>query len=639
MMTRHSLLITLSLASIWFLAWLVYQPGLSGPFLFDDGPNLEKIGDLGPIDNWELFRAYLHSGFSGPTGRPISLASFLIDANDWPADPAPFKHTNLLIHLLIGAILFPTIRKLLRMIGRSHRDADWIGLIATALWLLNPFLVSTTLYVVQRMTQLAALFSILGIWGYLQGRLWLPTRPALGYATLSISLVLGTLLAVFSKENGALLPMLILTLEVALHFHWTTPGPNWRWQGVFLGLPSLAIVVYLAMRLPGLDRPIPTRDFSLLERVLTEPRILWDYLFHLFIPHIQTRGLYQDGIVISTGLSAPWTTWPALLGLLLLGIGGWLARRPWPLISLAILFFLAGHLLESTTIALELYFEHRNYLPAVFLFVPVADGLLALRNRMKPALIAFIAASLIGGYATATWQGARLWGNEAQLLLVWAETNPHSPRAQVSAAQTWLRMGQPERAFALLEHASREIPDSALLTTNTLSFKAELGVLSPAELATVADHLRRQPFDAQMLKALKYLVESINARAPLPAHTAIVLSLLAGIRDDLQGRVPIADRYTYYLQGLLLSGQGDAGGAYHYLSEALSRYARVETGLHIVSMLATHGHFQEALKILDQSKQVLDAQADRQLDRQRSTYEQEIARLRTTLMDDIAKQP
>lgn len=289
-MSRHTLIVSFCLVSSWFLTVLIYQPGLSGPFLFDDFPNLEKIGALGPIESWELFKAYLSSGFSGPTGRPISLTSFLLDANDWPADPAPFKHTNVLLHLLIGVILFPTIRKLLSAIGRAPRETDWVALIATTLWLFNPFLVSTTLYIVQRMTQLATLFSVLGIWGYLQGRLWLSTRPCLGYATLSLSVGLGTVLAVFSKENGALLPLLILTMEFALRFHWTTPGPDWRWKTAFLGLPALAIMVYLAMRLPGLNHPIPTRNFSLAERLLTESRILWDYLFHLFFPHIQTRG-------------------------------------------------------------------------------------------------------------------------------------------------------------------------------------------------------------------------------------------------------------------------------------------------------------------------------------------------------------
>jgi tetratricopeptide (TPR) repeat protein len=305
------------------------------------------------------------------------------------------------------------------------------------------------------------------------------------------------------------------------------------------------------------------------------------------------------------------------------------------LLSLAILFVRTGHLLEPTTGSRELYFEHRNYLPAVFLFVPVAAGLLTLQNRIKLALIAFIAVAISGSYAMATWQAASLWGNEAQLMLVWAEANPRSPRAQTSAAQTWMRMGHPERAFALLEHASRQMPDSALLTASNLSVKAELGALSLSEFTEGAERLRRQPFDGQMRNALKHLVERINARAPLPEHAAVMMSLLARIRDDLQSRIPLADAYTYYLQGELLSGQDDGAAAYHYLKRALSHYGDVDTGLYIVSMLATNGHFKEALDILEQSKHVLDTQADRVLRRRRSAYEREITRLRITLTEDI----
>lgn len=635
--TKHSLRLSFSFAGIWLLAWLLYQPGLAGPFLFDDTANLEKIGALGPVENWELLRAYLNSGFSGPTGRPLSLASFLIDANDWPAEPAPFKRTNVLIHLLIATVLFSVIRKILLSIQRFPMQADWIALVAATLWLLNPFLVSTTLYVVQRMTQLSALFSILGIWGYLQGRLWLPSRPRIAYTTMSLSVVLGTLLAVFSKENGALLPLLILTLEVALRFHWTTPGPSWRWKTAFLGLPALAVIVYLGLHLPDFDQPIPTRGFSVSDRLLTEPRILWDYLFHLFVPHIQTRGLYQDGISISTQLSSPWTTAPALFALIALTVGGWLARRRWPLFGLAILFFVAGHLLESTTIALELYFEHRNYLPSMFLFLPIAAGILELGRYVRPPLISLLATFVIGTFAVTSWQGARLWGDETQLMLVWAENNPNSPRAQVSAARTWLRLGQPELAFSTLERASRVMPNSAILTGSYLAFKAELGTLNATELSEGAAQLRRQPFDAQLLKALERLVESINAHSPLPEHTAITLSLLEGIRSDLAGRVPVADRFTFYLQGVLLSGQGNAESAYSYFTSALSRYRSVDSGLQIVSILATHGHFEEALGMLEQSKRLLGKLEDSDLRRSRRTYEQEIERLRISLIDDLGK--
>ena len=635
MIRSRQLLISLLLIFSWLLTWFILAPGSKGPFLFDDFPNLEKLGSFGPITSWELFRAFVFGGGAGPLGRPITLATFLLDANDWPADPAPFKRTNILIHILIGIILFPTIRKLLSSIGRSPAQANWTALVATTLWLFNPFLVSTTLYVIQRMTQLAALFSILGIWAYLQGRLWLFTRPVFGYINLSLSVGLFTLLAAYSKENGILLPFLILVIEFTLRYHWKKPEPDWRWQILFLGLPTLMILIYLATYLSGATRPLDIRNFTIAQRLLTEPRIILEYLFYLLFPHIQTRGLYQDGLSISTSIVSPWTTLPSVLGIILLVISGWWARRQWPLFSLATFFFLGGHLLESTTLPLELYFEHRNYLPSVFLFLPIATGIFGLWERNKLKLSLLISCIFCSGYALATWQCARLWSDENQLMLVWAKTNQLSARAQNSAVQTWIRLGNSDRALAHLETSLREIPDSALLTANYLSYKAHLGSLSPKEFAEGASRLRHQPFDAQILKALNYLVETLNANAPLPEYTVIMMDLLTSIRNDLQGRVPVAHRYTYYLQGLLLSGQGDGEGAYKYLNEELTFTKSLETSLHMVSLLATYHHFQQALRMLDQSQHLLQTQSDNSLRRQRSTYLDEIASLRLKLQKAI----
>ena len=85
--------------------YFLYLAGLGGDFLFDDYPNLELLGTYGTIDSWDKFYNFLHSGFAGPTGRPIALASFLLDANTWPTTSYPFKYTNLMLHLLNGALL------------------------------------------------------------------------------------------------------------------------------------------------------------------------------------------------------------------------------------------------------------------------------------------------------------------------------------------------------------------------------------------------------------------------------------------------------------------------------------------------------------------------------------------------------
>ena len=308
------------------ITWCVYWPGLGGGFLFDDNSNLALLGMYGVVDDWQTFWLYLLSGFSGPTGRPISYLSFLIDANHWPADPWPFKRTNVLIHLMTGVLLFGLMRSLLRAAGQSAARASWVALVAMGLWLLHPFWVSTTLYVVQRMAQLAALFSVAGLWFWVEWRRRHPPKADWQTWTAAIVAVWGFgLLAVLSKENGALLPALVLVLEVTIlaamdqrRDHLPERGFRWlRW--VVLGLPLALLVLYVARSLPALlAGEAGNRDFTPFERLLSQGRILWDYVFNILLPRPYPGGLFNDDIRLSTGPFTPWTTalaWTAWIAL------------------------------------------------------------------------------------------------------------------------------------------------------------------------------------------------------------------------------------------------------------------------------------------------------------------------------------
>ncbi len=138
----------LALVALLAAAWLAYRPGLSGDFLFDDFGNLPDIGATGPIHRADTLARYLTSGTADPTGRPLTLASFLIDTREWPAPPYPFKRTNVLIHLLNGLLLYLALARLGREFKLAVTPARVAALIGAGAWLLHPLLVSTTLYVV-----------------------------------------------------------------------------------------------------------------------------------------------------------------------------------------------------------------------------------------------------------------------------------------------------------------------------------------------------------------------------------------------------------------------------------------------------------------------------------------------------------
>src|SRR5690606_26336095 len=148
----------------------------------------------------------------------------------------------------------------------------------------------------------------------------------------TLSIGLGTILATFSKENGALLPLLILVIEFC------NPNKNhkpmWQWRAVCLWLPSLAIVALLARTIDFSSDSWPNRNFNQIERLLTEGRIVVDYLAQLVIPRIEGYGFFQDGFLVSKDWLSPPTTLFSILFLLALLISSLLVRKKYPLISL-----------------------------------------------------------------------------------------------------------------------------------------------------------------------------------------------------------------------------------------------------------------------------------------------------------------
>ena len=128
--------------------------------LLDDYVNLSPMGENGGVNNLQNFLRFVFGNSSGPTGRPVSMISFLIDAQDWPPRVAAFKYTNILMHTLNGVVLSWFALTLFQLLGLDSKRSSLLALLLSALWLLHPLNSTTTLYVIQRMTQLMTLFTL-----------------------------------------------------------------------------------------------------------------------------------------------------------------------------------------------------------------------------------------------------------------------------------------------------------------------------------------------------------------------------------------------------------------------------------------------------------------------------------------------
>jgi len=421
-----------------------YFSGLHGYFLFDDSVNIVENEHLRikSIDVAAL-KAAAFSGNAGILGRPISMLSFALDYFWHGLNPFYFKLTNLFIHLLNGILIYLLTQLLLvRHIKRNQSHAqtqlEWISLAVASVWLLHPLNLTGVLYVVQRMTSLSALFSLLGLMVYAHGR-QRQLNGKQGWLWILSGFAVFTPLAVLCKENGALLPLLMFVVEVFL-FRFEVPCKKTQQLLVAmfgsLGVIAVGALLILLLRDPTwFSRGYAIRDFTLPERLMTEARVLWFYIQMTVIPSVSQLGFYHDDIMISRGLMSPPTTLLSLVGLLLAMLLSWFWRKQEPVMAFGVFFFLVGHSLESSVLALELVFEHRNYLPIYGLLITVFYYLLS--PLRYPDSLAMRRGLAVGFVLLAAWVTALRsdqWSDPYGLTLTEVAHHPESPRANSNVA-------------------------------------------------------------------------------------------------------------------------------------------------------------------------------------------------------------
>jgi protein O-mannosyl-transferase len=467
---------------------IIYWPGLSGGFLFDDFPNIVDNKGVQPPD--ASMGALIRASLSSPSSdlkRPLSSLSFALNYLAAGLDPSAMKLTNLVIHLINGLLLFWLTSKLLALprIGVSRRRAFTLAALITLGWLILPINLTAVLYVVQRMESLANIFVLLGLIGYVSGRMLTGNRWA-GYALSTASLVLCTGAGVLAKETAVMLPVYALLVEwICFGFARDTSGmasrPSAR-DGYIINLFLLVLALPMTLGLiwltPSVLNPLAwaTRNFTLGTRLLSEGRVLVDYVIWTYLPTPQALSFYHDDFQVSQGLLTPWTTLPCLLILLALAVVMVAVRHRQPLLALGIGFYLGCHLLTGTVIPLELIYEHRNY----FASYGVLLALFPLLVTEPGASLRLVRGTLLAApmliWFGLTWFTATAWGSPLRLAEELAIRAPDSPRAQYELGRTYIIYSHydphspfTEKAYAPLERAAT-LPDSSILPEQALIF-------------------------------------------------------------------------------------------------------------------------------------------------------------------------
>ncbi len=431
---------------------VIYSNSFRGAWQFDDTPNIVENRHIAlkVLDRDGITQALRAPG-SDRISRPLAYLTFALNYRFGGLDPAGYHAVNFIIHYLTAVFLFLFLYNTLRLpaVRDRYGPASYgIALLATFFWAASPVQVTAVTYIVQRMASMGGLFYIMALYFYLAART--AGRPWKAAAFGGVCLL--TALAGFAtKENVAMLPVTLWLFDLLLIQGATRENIK---KNIMIAVPAVLLVCLIGIvyrDVTTLLSGYENRPFTLTERLLTEPRIIILYITLLLYP-VSSRLMLLHDIELSRSLFTPWTTLPSIaLIVILIGIALYLARRR-PLISFSILFFFLNHLIEGSVLPLELIYEHRNYIPSMLFFVPVAVFLLTVidyfsyRKALQWTVIALVVFLLAA-------QGHTVFVRNAlfeQPLFLWfdnAEKTPALSRPHNNLGAAYWNLGSYDKAY------------------------------------------------------------------------------------------------------------------------------------------------------------------------------------------------
>ncbi len=444
---------------------LTYGFTLDVPFYLDD---FSSIQENPIIYEWDGSLAQLW--YYAPL-RIVGYLSFALNYHFHHFEVSSYHIVNIIIHILAGFAVFGLIRGLIHtpvLKKKLTPEAKaWLPIVVALIFVLHPLQIQAVTYIVQRLASLAALFYLASLACYLQARLAKSWQTISLWATASFLLAL---LAFFTKQNTATLPIAILLIEFIFF-----PGRALRLVlSASITLIALGgawvIAAYMFNYDPFslqamLNLTQETKSISRESYLATQFSVIWHYIRLFFVPtslHIDYAYPITNNLLIA----------PALIGLwghiLLLGIAIYV-RRLFPLVAFGILFYYLAHAVESSVIPIrDVIFEHRTYLPNLGLITLCAWLLITYIPRwLDQTTMRVVVIILLVGMSVATWQRNEIWRDPIALWSDNVEKSPEKKRGWVILGKHLIQFGKTQAGLKALERSAeitRNLDGSELKT-------------------------------------------------------------------------------------------------------------------------------------------------------------------------------
>ncbi len=495
------------------VALSLYWHTLDYPFVFDDYQNIVENPHIRITSlNWEeLQRAATGSNLRE---RPVANLSFALNYFFGDYSPRGYRLVNVLLHGLTAFFVYVFCRFTLLLARSNNGDdtsrvavfPDILAGIIALLWLVHPLQTQSVTYIVQRMNSMAVCFYMGALCLYIVGR-----RGNCRAWCFSGAAALW-LLAMGCKQIAFTGPFVVLLYEWyffrKLDIAWLKKYAVYVVLSMIAATAlGLALIQYNPVN--KIRRAYRLRDFTMEQRLLTEPRVVIYYVTQLLVPHPSRLNLDHD-FTISTSPLTPLTTLPAILALcaaLVLAVV--IARRD-RLLSFCILWLFIHLAIESSFVALEIAFDHRMYMPAVGGMLGIVYSLYrveAMRRHGRVAAVVVGAVALLFIFWTCqrnlAWSSAlTLWedcarkspgkartqnnvgmelakleryGEAKQWLQTAIGLDPNYYKAYTNLGIVYAKLGQNDQAIAAYNKALKFLPEDAASHNNLAGAYREMG--------------------------------------------------------------------------------------------------------------------------------------------------------------------
>ena len=507
-----------SVLALWVA--LVFLPGLGGDFILDDKPNITQNNSLyvEGLDHYSL--GYAAMSFPATPGlRPVAMLSFGL--NYWISggfDVVDFKITNVMIHIFSVIVLFILFFRALAFLGIDGRVAFFSSLLMALFWGVHPLQVSSVLYVVQRMQTLATFFLLLALLIYFDLRI-ANIDGRIGVWQI-FGVVFFWFMALGCKEDAILLPIYTLLLEFFIfRFYSANPVVSYILKWAYFVFCLVVIIVFSLWVIPaywGMEK-FSGRDFSAYERILTQGRVLVDYLEQIFLPAEYKFKFYYDDYNPSRDWFNPPGTffaWVFLSCLILFScfLGGCSKLFP-----LGVFVFFCGHLITSNIINLELVFEHRNHFPLIgcALIFGAVIVFFSEKNSWK-FLVPILFFGWVVWLSVLAYDRAKIWGDSLRFSEYSVGLSPNSARAWLVLCGTYYRLSNGDPFNAYFDDAisacrqGDRMSNSAAALANVLILKSMNGSVREDDWSALVERLKYVPMSPENFDIPMNLIANAN---------------------------------------------------------------------------------------------------------------------------------